>query len=141
MVASGVAIGTVVGVMKILYNIPLLLVIVPLYALNLKLSYLQDDVLVGVAWDAAGVTTGSITVPLILALGLGIGEEIGALKEGFLGPLGILACASAFPICFVLTAFRGVMRRRSGNSERLSYHLEQVDEGSVSPNASPLLNM
>lgn len=71
-VAGGVAFGSLVGVMKVLFNLSLLKILVPMYILALCLSYGQDDLLVGIAWDAAGVTTGSITVPLILSLGLGI---------------------------------------------------------------------
>ncbi len=49
------------------------------------------------AWDSAGVTTGPITVPLVLAVGLGFGNAIGAI-DGF----GILAMASIGPIISVL---------------------------------------
>ena len=57
------------------FFISLIKVLIPMYCLGLLLSIKQDDLLVGVWWDAAGVTTGSITVPLILSLGLGIWEE------------------------------------------------------------------
>ena len=49
-------------------------------------------------WDSAGVTTGPITVPLVLAMGLGIGSKTGAI-DGF----GVLALASIGPIITVLT--------------------------------------
>ena len=48
-------------------------------------------------WDSAGVTTGPITVPLVLAMGLGIGAKTGAV-DGF----GVLALASVGPIISVL---------------------------------------
>ena len=48
-------------------------------------------------WDSAGVTTGPITVPLVLAMGLGIGAKTGAI-DGF----GVLALASVGPIMTVL---------------------------------------
>jgi hypothetical protein len=50
-----------------------------------------------VAWDSAGVTTGPITVPLVLAMGLGLGDAVDAI-EGF----GILSLASIGPILTVL---------------------------------------
>lgn len=53
-VAGGVAFGSLVGVMKVLFNLSLLKILVPMYILALCLSYGQDDLLVGIAWDAAG---------------------------------------------------------------------------------------
>jgi hypothetical protein len=53
--------------------------------------------LVNLAWDSAGVTTGPVTVPLLLALGVGLAETVGA-PEGF----GVLALCSAGPIISVL---------------------------------------
>ena len=52
---------------------------------------------VNVAWDSAGVTTGPVTVPLVLAMGLGLGNAVSA-TEGF----GILSMASICPILAVL---------------------------------------
>lgn len=49
------------------------------------------------AWDSGGVTTGPVTVPLVLAMGLSIGGAL-QISDGF----GILALASAFPIITVL---------------------------------------
>lgn len=54
-VALGVATGTVVGIFKLLAGIDLLYLLIPAYALALIQSYGQDDMLVGIAWDAAGV--------------------------------------------------------------------------------------
>jgi hypothetical protein len=56
---------------------------------------------VNIGWDSAGVTTGPVTVPLVLAMGLGFGGAVNAV-EGF----GILAAASIAPICAVLGARR-----------------------------------
>ena len=110
-VSVGCGIGTVVGILKVLLNVPLLLMLIPPYLIALALTRGQDDFIVGLAWDAAGTTTGSITVPLILALGLGIAEQVDTAESdvsGFasLGPLGVLGCASVWPICTVLIAFR-----------------------------------
>jgi len=110
-VSVGCGIGTVVGILKVLLNVPLLLMLIPPYLIALALTCGQDDFIVGLAWDAAGTTTGSITVPLILALGLGIAEQVDTAESdvsGFasLGPLGVLGCASVWPICTVLIAFR-----------------------------------
>ena len=58
-------------------------------------------------WDSAGVTTGPITVPLVLAMGLGIGAKTGAV-DGF----GVLALASVGPILTVLTVGLLVGRKK-----------------------------
>jgi len=97
-VAVGVGIGIAVGVVKIIWDLPLLLLIGPPYLLLMLLTKLSTEEFATIGWDSAGVTTGPITVPLVLSLGLGIGGQLGAV-EGF----GILATASAFPILSVLT--------------------------------------
>ena len=60
-----------------------------------------------IAWDSAGVTTGPITVPLVLAMGLGIGSQVNVV-EGF----GILSMASVCPILMVLLVGLYVNARR-----------------------------
>jgi Protein of unknown function (DUF1538) len=65
--------------------------------LAILLTIVSSEEFVNVAWDSAGVTTGPITVPLVLAMGLGLGEATHAV-EGF----GILCLASIGPILSVL---------------------------------------
>ncbi len=96
-VSVGVGIGIAVGVAKIIFDFPLTYLLVPGYAVALLLTALSSEEYVNVAWDSAGVTTGPVTVPLVLAMGLGFGKAVGAV-EGF----GILAAASLFPIMAVL---------------------------------------
>ena len=61
-------------------------------------TIISSEEFVNVAWDSAGVTTGPVTVPLVLAMGLGLGNAVSAV-EGF----GILSLASICPIIAVLT--------------------------------------
>jgi hypothetical protein len=96
-VAIGVATGIMLGVCKLIFDFNLLYILIPGYALALVLTALSTEEFVNVGWDSAGVTTGPVTVPLVLAMGLGFGQAVGAL-EGF----GILAAASIAPICAVL---------------------------------------
>jgi len=97
-VAIGVSTGIMLGVCKLIFDFNLLYILVPGYGLALILTYLSTEEFVNVGWDSAGVTTGPVTVPLVLAMGLGFGEAVGAL-EGF----GILAAASIAPIVAVLS--------------------------------------
>jgi hypothetical protein len=96
-VALGVAIGAAMGVAKILFDLPLSRLLIGAYSLALVLTYFSREELVNLAWDSAGVTTGPVTVPLLLALGVGLAQAVGA-PEGF----GILAMCSVCPIISVL---------------------------------------
>jgi hypothetical protein len=80
-----------------LFDLPLIWLILPSYALLLILTVFSEEEFTAIAWDSGGVTTGPVTVPLVLAMGLGIGGELN-ISDGF----GILAMASTFPIITVL---------------------------------------
>ncbi|WP_231758451.1 DUF1538 domain-containing protein [Microbulbifer elongatus] len=96
-VSVGVAFGIALGLAKLIFNLPLLWLILPCYLVAVILTWLSSEAFVNVAWDSAGVTTGPITVPLVLALGLGFGSAVDAV-EGF----GILSMASVGPIITVM---------------------------------------
>ncbi|MDR3200182.1 MAG: DUF1538 domain-containing protein [Spirochaetales bacterium] len=96
-VAIGVGVGMSVGLTKILYDLPIVYYLAPGYFILLVLSAISSEDFVNIAWDSAGVTTGPITVPLVISLGLGIGGEVGVI-EGF----GVIAIVSIFPVLFVL---------------------------------------
>jgi len=96
-VSLGVAFGIAAGLAKLIFHLPLVWMIVPSYLLAVVLTAFSSEEFVNVAWDSAGVTTGPITVPLVLAMGLGIGSAMNAV-EGF----GILCMASIGPIISVM---------------------------------------
>lgn len=97
-VSIGVGCGIALGVLKIVYDIPIAYLIIPGYLLAIALTVVSTEEFVNVAWDSAGVTTGPVTVPLVLAMGLGFGNAVG-VTEGF----GILSMASIGPIIAVQT--------------------------------------
>lgn len=96
-VSVGVGLGLVFGVIRILYDIPLIWLVLPSYLLLIPLTIISEEEFTAIAWDCGGVTTGPVTVPLVLAMGLSIGSEL-YLVDGF----GVLAMASSFPILTVL---------------------------------------
>lgn len=106
-VASGVGLGMLLGVVKIIWNVPLVYLLIPPYLLLLIITKISTEEFVNIAWDSAGVTTGPITVPLVLAIGLGIGSQVNVV-EGF----GILSLASVCPILAVLTVGLYVNKKR-----------------------------
>jgi hypothetical protein len=96
-VAGGVSTGIALGVAKLIFDFNLLYILVPGYVLAVILTALSTEEFVNIGWDSAGVTTGPVTVPLVLAMGLGFSGAVKAV-EGF----GILAAASIAPIVAVL---------------------------------------
>ncbi|MCB0391006.1 MAG: DUF1538 domain-containing protein [Bdellovibrionales bacterium] len=96
-VSTGVAIGITIGVVKLIFDLQLMYILIPGYLFLILLTYLSTEEFVNVGWDSAGVTTGPVTVPLVLAMGLGFGNATGVI-EGF----GILSMASICPIISVL---------------------------------------
>ena len=123
--AAGVAVGLAIGLAK-LFGAPFAAILLPAYAATAALTWKAGgdglDALVGVAWDTAGVTTGEVTTPLILALGLGMAHALHA-AEGF----GLLSLASLGPILSVLVAPH-VNRRQRVVSKGLD---EALLEGAV----------
>ena len=109
-VSVGVAFGIAAGITKLVFDLPFAWLIVPPYLVAAVLTAVSSEEFVNVAWDSAGVTTGPITVPLVLAMGLGFGNATHAI-EGF----GILALASIGPIISVLLA--GVWARVKAQRE------------------------
>merc|ERR1711935_355719 len=85
------------------------------YAIACLLTTGSSIEFVSVAWDSAGVTTSSITVPLVLSMGLGLGSQLG-IQDVF----GLLATGSVGPIISVLVAgyivqFRERLHGKSGS--------------------------
>jgi len=106
-VAVGVGAGVALGVAKLVWHIPLFWLLAPPYVLLLFITSISSEEFVNIGWDSAGVTTGPVTVPLVLAMGLGLGSQVGVI-EGF----GILAAASVCPILSTLVLGLLIGRRR-----------------------------
>ena len=100
-VALSVGTAVVVGVLRIFKGWPLHLMIIGGYILVLLLTPLAPAELVGIAYDSGGVTTSTITVPLVTALGVGLATAIKG-RNPMLDGFGLIAFASVMPIIFVL---------------------------------------
>jgi len=112
-VAIGVGCGAALGVSRILFDLPLWLMLVVGYTIALVLTALSREELVNLAWDSAGVTTGPVTVPLLMALGIGLGHVVEA-SDGF----GILAMCSVGPIVSVLATGLWIDIKTRGRFQR-----------------------
>ncbi len=100
-VAFSVGLSMVIGVIRILKGWPIYYLIIGGYILVMVMTIFAPKEIIGLAYDAGGVTTSTITVPLVTALGVGLANVIkgrSPLLDGF----GLIAFASLLPMIFVM---------------------------------------
>lgn len=100
-VAFAVGLAIVVGVIRILKGWPIHYMIAIGYLLVVIMTGFAPREIIGIAYDSGGVTTSTITVPLVTALGVGLASSIegrNPMTDGF----GLIAFASLMPIIFVM---------------------------------------
>ena len=100
-VALAVGVALVLGVMRIITNLSLPILIISGYALVVLLTALAPPEIIGIAYDSGGVTTSTVTVPLVTALGVGLASSLKG-RNPMLDGFGLIAFASLTPIMFVL---------------------------------------
>lgn len=100
-VAFSVGMAIALGVIRIIKGWPLIWFIMGGYTLIVITTFFAPDQIIGIAYDSGGITTSTITVPLVAALGVGLATTIrgrNPMMDGF----GLIALASLNPIIFVL---------------------------------------
>jgi hypothetical protein len=100
-VALSVGVALILGVTRILTNWSLPLMIITGYILVILLTGIAPPEIVGIAYDSGGVTTSTVTVPLVTALGVGLASSLKG-RNPMLDGFGLIAFASLTPILFVL---------------------------------------
>jgi len=100
-VALAVGTAIVLGVVRILKGWPLHYLIIGGYVLAMAMTSFAPADIIGLAYDVGGVTTSTITVPLVTALGVGLASSIKGRNPALDG-FGIIAFASLMPMIFVL---------------------------------------
>jgi len=127
-VAIGVGIGVGLGCYRIIVGLPLHYFIAAGYFVVILQTIVAPKLIVPLAYDSGGVTTSTVTVPLITALGLGLSEAVpgrSALLDGF----GLVAFASLFPIISVLAYGQlAVLRSRASDNVQESRNPEKEDK-------------
>lgn len=100
-VSIGVGVLLVIGLLRVVFNASLSKLLTILYSIILALAFFSSSGFLGIAFDASGATTGAMTVPFILALGLGVSSAKGgkSVEEDSFGFVGV---ASTGPILAVL---------------------------------------
>lgn len=100
-VAFSVGLAILIGVMRIIRGWPIHYLIIGGYVIIMLMTTIAPPEIIGIAYDAGGVTTSTITVPLVAALGVGLASTIrgrSPLLDGF----GLIAFASLLPMIFVM---------------------------------------
>ena len=100
-VAVSVGAAIVLGVLRILKGWPIHRLIIGGYVLVTVMTAFAPDEIIGVAYDSGGVTTSTITVPLVTALGVGLATSIKG-RNPMIDGFGLIAFASLTPMVFVL---------------------------------------
>jgi len=116
-VAIGVAIGISLGAYRIVAGDQIHYYIIAGYSIVVMMTYFAPKFIIPIAYDSGGVTTSTVTVPLVAALGLGLAENIegrNPLIDGF----GLIAFASLFPMITVMgygiyAEYKSEMKSRS----------------------------
>jgi hypothetical protein len=117
-VAVGVALGVALGCFRIVTGTPLPYYVIAGYAVVIAQTFIAPKDIIALAYDSGGVTTSTVTVPLVTALGLGLAANVpgrSPLTDGF----GLIAFASLFPIITVMSYAqlgRWVARRRNAHA-------------------------
>ena len=121
-VALGVAIGISLGTYRIVTGTPIHYFIITGYIFVVIQTFFAPKMIVPLAYDSGGVTTSTVTVPLVAALGLGLAETVpgrSPLLDGF----GLIAFASLFPMITVMgyaqiTEFKEKRARQQRDAQR-----------------------
>lgn len=100
-VAISVGVAIFIGVLRILKGWPLHYLIMIGYACVVVMTAFAPEEIIGIAYDSGGVTTSTITVPLVTALGVGLAMSIRG-RNPMIDGFGLIAFASLTPIIFVM---------------------------------------
>jgi len=100
-VGLSVGLSLVLGVLRIIRGWPVQYLIICGYALVVALTVFAPPEIIGIAYDSGGVTTSTITVPLVTALGIGLSSSIRG-RNPMIDGFGLIALASLLPIIFTM---------------------------------------
>ncbi|MCW8956652.1 MAG: DUF1538 domain-containing protein [Gammaproteobacteria bacterium] len=100
-VAFSVGLAILIGVLRILKGWPIQYMIMVGYMLVVIMTWFAPKEIIGIAYDSGGVTTSTITVPLVTALGVGLASSIKG-RNPMIDGFGLIAFASLTPIIFVM---------------------------------------
>lgn len=126
-VALGVALSLAVGTWRIVTGTPLYIYMIVGYVIVVVQTMLAPRMIIPLAYDSGGVTTSTVTVPLVAALGLGLASNVpgrSALLDGF----GLIALASLFPMITVMgyAQMAGWLEARRRNTKKPTASAKEI---------------
>ncbi len=124
-VAIGVAIGIGLGAFRIVTGLPLHYFIITGYVIVVIQTFYAPRMIIPLAYDSGGVTTSTVTVPLVAALGLGLAETVPG-RNPIIDGFGLIAFASLFPIMTVM-AYAQLSEVKAMRQSR-KRHSEEADD-------------
>ncbi|QOP44823.1 DUF1538 family protein [Sulfurimonas paralvinellae] len=125
-VALGVAIGIALGAYRIVVGGEIVYYIMAGYLFVIVLTFLAPKYIVPIAYDSGGVTTSTVTVPLVAAIGLGLATNI-PNRDPLIDGFGLIAFASLFPMITVM--LYGLITERmgvKGEHEKEELHMNEL---------------
>jgi len=125
-VALGVAIGIALGAYRIVSGGEIVYYIIAGYLFVIVLTFLAPKYIIPIAYDSGGVTTSTVTVPLVAALGLGLATNIPG-RDPLIDGFGLIAFASLFPMITVM--LYGIITEKmgiKGEKEKEEMHLDEL---------------
>ena len=128
-VAIGVAIGIALGTFRIVSGYPLVNFIVVGYLIVVAQTFFAPKMIIPLAYDSGGVTTSTVTVPLVAALGLGLASTIPGRNPALDG-FGLIAFASLFPMITVMgyAQIAAWQSARAARNETYTSRPSHIDE-------------
>lgn len=124
-VAFGVAIGIALGAFRIVNGGEIVYYIMTGYMFVIALTFIAPRYIIPIAYDSGGVTTSTVTVPLVAALGLGLATNIDG-RDPLIDGFGLIAFASLFPMLTVMAY--GVITERMGIKGQHERKVLRIDE-------------
>lgn len=112
-VCVGVALSVAVGMLRIVYEIPLLALVIPGYVIVLAIMWLSDKAFVSIAIDAGGVATGPMANTFLLALAFGVSAAAGG-QDPIVHALGLVSLIALAPVISVMVIGLIVRRKIPG---------------------------
>ena len=138
-VALGVAIGIALGAYRIVVGGEIVYYIMAGYMFVIVLTFMAPKYIIPIAYDSGGVTTSTVTVPLVAALGLGLATNIEG-RDPLIDGFGLIAFASLFPMLTVMLygiitekmGVKGEHEKEAIHIDELRHALEDVNDMSLS---------
>ena len=124
-ISVGVALAVVLGMARMLYQIPLMYILVPGYLLVFVLSFFADVTFVGMAFDNGGVATGPMCSTFVLALSLQVADTLSGGGMSYGEGFGIIALVALAPV--LTTLILGFMYRRKSYRKQKNPNKEPIN--------------